>query len=64
MRNYRLNGHKDGRIISTAVFDAADDGAAIEKARARAALVDGELWCGRRLVARIPAAPDSQEPVR
>jgi hypothetical protein len=56
MRNYRLNGQKDGRIINTMVFEAADDEAAIAIARARIGLVDGELWCGRRLVASIPAA--------
>jgi hypothetical protein len=55
MRSYRLYGLKDGRIISTAVFDAADDIAAIDSARARNGLVDGELWCGNRLVAFIPA---------
>ena len=60
MRHYRLYGLKDGRIISTAVFDAADDVAAVEAARARAALVDGELWCGSRLVAFIPATPDRE----
>jgi len=64
MRTYRLNGQKDGRIISTAVFEAADDAAAIEQARGRCALVDGELWCGRRLVAAIPATPDPGELLR
>jgi len=61
MRTYRLNGHKDGRIISTAVFEAAEDTSAIEAARARGMLVDGELWCGRRLVASIPAMPLAED---
>ena len=60
MRHYRLYGLKDGRIISTTVFDAADDVAAIEVARARAALVDSELWSGSRLVAFVPATPDAE----
>lgn len=64
MLHYRLNGHRDGRIICTAVFDAPDDAAAIEIARIRNVLVDGELWCGRRLVASIPAAPARNEPDR
>lgn len=60
LRHYRLYGLKDGRIISTTVFDAADDVAAIEVARARAALVDSELWSGSRLVAFVPATPDAE----
>lgn len=60
LRHYRLYGLKDGRIISTSVFDAADDVAAIEVARARAALVDSELWSGSRLVAFVPATPDAE----
>jgi len=60
LRHYRLYGLKEGRITTTAVFDAADDVAAIEAAHARIALVDGELWCGSRLVAFIPAAPDRE----
>ena len=64
MRTYRLNGQKDGRIISTAVFEAADHDAAIARARGRCVLVDGELLCGRRLVASIPATPDPEKPAR
>jgi hypothetical protein len=60
LRHYRLYGLKDGRIISTTVFDAADDIAAVEAARARSALVDSELWCGSRLVAFVPATPDPE----
>ena len=60
LRHYRLYGLKAGRIISTIVFDPADDVAAVEAARARAASVDSELWSGSRLVAFVPAAPDPE----
>ena len=62
MLQYRLNSHKDGRIISTIVFDAEDDDVAIEQARERSVLVDGELWCGRRLVASIPMISEPEKP--
>lgn len=58
MLSYLLYGLRDGRIISTSVFEAADDVAAIEAARARDMPVDSELWCDSRLVAFIPATPD------
>ena len=57
MISYRLYCLKDGRILSTALFEADDDVAAIEKARARQSTVDCELWAGSRLVAFIPATP-------
>ena len=60
MRSYRLYGLKDGRIISTAVFEAADDVAAIDAARARNGMVDSELWSDSRLVAFIPAAANDE----
>lgn len=58
MISYRLYCLKDGRILSTALFEAQDDVTAIEKARARSSSVDCELWAGSRLVAFIPAVPD------
>jgi hypothetical protein len=54
--SYRLYCLEDGRIISTALFEAEDDVAAIEAARARGHAVDCELWADNRLVAFIPAA--------
>lgn len=54
MITYRLYYLKDGRILNTAEFDAEDDMAAIEAARARSADVDCELWCDSRLVAFVP----------
>ena len=60
MRSYRLYDLKDGRIISTAVFEASDDLAAIDAARARNGFVDSELWCHSRLVAFIPATADPE----
>jgi hypothetical protein len=59
---YRLYCLKDGRILSTALIDAADDMAAIDAARAQNSLVDCELWFGSRLVAFIPAASDEPDP--
>lgn len=56
MISYRLYCLKDGRILSTALFEAKDDVAAIEKARERRSAVDCELWAGSRLVAFIPAS--------
>ena len=58
MISYRLYCLKDGRIISTALFDAADDVAAIEAARASGNETDCELWSDNRLVAFIPAASE------
>jgi len=55
---YRLYCLKDGRILSTALIDAADDMAAIEAAQARRSQVDCELWNGSRLIAFIPASPE------
>lgn len=55
MITYRLFCLKDGRILSTALFEADDDIAAVEAARARRSPVDCELWCDSRLVAFIPA---------
>jgi hypothetical protein len=54
--SYRLYCLEHGRVVSTSVFEAADDVAAIEAARARGHPVDSELWCDGRLVAFIPAA--------
>jgi hypothetical protein len=59
--SYRLYCLKHGRIISTALFEAQDDVAAIEAARARGNAVDCELWCDSRLVAFIPAATPEQD---
>lgn len=56
MISYRLYCLRDGRILSTAFFESADDVAAIESARGRAPEVDCELWCDNRLVAFIAAA--------
>jgi hypothetical protein len=56
--SYRLYCLKDGRVFSTASFDAEDDVAAIEAATARGSRLDCELWCDGRLVAFIPAAPE------
>jgi hypothetical protein len=53
--SYRLYCLKDGRIITTALFEAEDDVAAIEAAHARGNHTDCELWCDNRLVAFIPA---------
>jgi hypothetical protein len=55
--SYRLYCLKDGRIVSTALFEADDDVAAIEAAHARGSRLDCELWCDSRLVAFIPAMP-------
>ncbi|WP_116091537.1 hypothetical protein [Sphingomonas crusticola] len=55
MISYRLYRLRDDRVSSTATFDAADDVAAIEAARAETNEVDCELWCDNRLVAFIPA---------
>jgi hypothetical protein len=55
--SYRLYCLKDGRILSTALFEAEDDLAAIEVARARRSQVDCELWAGSRLVAFVEASP-------
>ena len=55
MISYRLYCLKDGRVLSTALFEAKDDVAAMDKARARQSPVDCELWAGGRLVAFIPA---------
>lgn len=60
LRTYRLNSLKDGRIISTSVFEAPDDAAAIETARLRSGRVDGELWRGSRLIAAISALPEPE----
>lgn len=56
MISYRLYCLRDGRIVSTALFEAKDDVAAIEAAHARGGRLDCELWCDNRLVAFIPAA--------
>lgn len=56
MISYRLYCLRDGRIVSTALFEAKDDVAAIEAAHARGGRLDCELWCDSRLVAFIPAA--------
>jgi hypothetical protein len=56
--NYRLYCLEDGRIVSTALFEAADDVAAIEAAHARRSRLDCELWCDSRLVAFIQAMTD------
>ena len=60
--NYTLYALQDEHVFSAEMFEAADDVAAIETARARAMPMDGELWCDDRLVAFIarvpPAAPD------
>ncbi|HMI21140.1 MAG TPA: hypothetical protein VK533_16525 [Sphingomonas sp.] len=61
MISYRLYCLKDGRIISTALFEAEDDVAAIEAAHARGSRIDCELWCDSRLVAFIPAAAPEQD---
>lgn len=61
MISYRLYSLKDGRILSTVLFEAKDDVAAIEKAHARKSPVDGELWCDSRLVAFIPAVGTGPE---
>ena len=61
MISYRLYCLEGGRIISTALFEAEDDVAAIEAARTRGNAVDCELWCDSRLVAFIPAAPFEQD---
>ena len=55
MAGYRLYG-LDGlrKVASGEWFDADDDRAAIETAKAMMDGHDGELWQGRRLVARIP----------
>ena len=58
MISYRLYCLKDGRIVSTALFEAEDDVAAIEAAHARGNDTDCELWSDSRLVAFIPAAPE------
>lgn len=60
MISYRLYCLRDGRIVSTALFEAKDDVAAIEAAYARGGRLDCELWCDSRLVAFIPAAPIEQ----
>lgn len=60
MLSYLLYGLRGGQIISTSVFEAADDVAAIEAAHARAMPVDSELWCDSRLVAFIPATPQEE----
>jgi hypothetical protein len=56
--NYRLYCLKDGCILSMSLFEAEDDVAAMEAARARRSQIDCELWSGSRLVAFIPADPD------
>ncbi len=61
MISYRLYCLEDGRIISTALFDADDDVAAIEAARERGNPTDCELWCDSRLVAFIPTATLEQD---
>lgn len=58
MINYRLYCLKDGRIVSTALFEAEDDVAAIEAAHARRSQLDCELWCDSRLVAFIPSVSE------
>ncbi len=60
MLSYLLYGLQNGRIISTSVFEAADDVAAIEAAHARLMPVDSELWCDSRLVAFIPATAERE----
>lgn len=55
MFKYRLYGLKDGRLLGTSTFEAADDVAAIEAARACSPQVESELWCDSRLIAFIPA---------
>jgi hypothetical protein len=52
---YRLFCLKDGRILSTALFEAENDIAAVQAARAQRHPVNCELWCDSRLVAFIPA---------
>ena len=61
MISYRLYCLQGGRIISTALFEAEDDVAAIEASRARGHTVDCELWCDNRLVAFIPATTPGQD---
>lgn len=58
MISYRLYCLKDGRVFSTALFEAEDDVAAIEAAKARGSRLDCELWSDSRLVAFIPATAD------
>jgi hypothetical protein len=55
MISYRLYRLQDDRVCSTAMFDAADDVAATDAARAEGNALDCELWCDNRLVAFIPA---------
>ena len=55
MIHYTLYALQDEHVTSVEMFDAADDVAAIEAARARALPLDGELWCDERLVGFVAA---------
>jgi hypothetical protein len=55
MRDYRIYGLRDGRIINAHQFEAEDDSRALQEVTERFGHVDSELWNGDRFVASTPA---------
>lgn len=54
MPAYQLLCFERGRVVERLVFDAEDDAEALALFVLRNEQTDCELWCGDRLVARIP----------